>query len=920
MLCGCKSPGSDISTQAEDGWQTSATAADAHSGIDNDPISNPAVVIPLAGSRDLPPEAYSPDGITVYFRRGISLDELQQDGISIQPGAASAASNALLRHDAACEYLADDVASHFGIELTNQVYLGRTRMAAFRLSDEFDRESLLADLRTKYANFIVDAAATQLGRPCYTPNDPDFLMSGELGGPMWSLHTMDYKRAWDFGTGSASILIATLDSGANMQHEELQGQLVDPAIEWPAITADIANHDNTIEDSHGHGTGMAGLISAAFDNGRTVTGAAPGCRHLPIKITNNWTSDFTIANLLEGGYLAGELDVDILSMSFTIFEASPAVHDMLLDLSESGMLLLAAAGNDGDDTDNYPAGFPEVISVASTDIGDGRSTFSNGGPGVELAAPGRDLRVCGWQFNSGALAYSVEFGTSLSTPLVAAAAGLLWSFEPELDAGQIRSRLALTGKPAVGFSHSVPRVDIGALLNDYRGALLLPELPGMIVSGELNLAGQIIAEPEQARLLLGTELLAERTAAPWQFSGPTSSRLIGAELLSLASGSLESPFADSALILVDNTAGVYPLLDGAEYAGGLMNYFDAGLAQRQVRLALENQFAPDWTDESVRKYGQGRWQRIADDSAAGAMSWYCGMQEQMEYDSSEFDCLVTSRIDLTTALAPLLRFSQRYNVQDSGFGYDRLSVHVSTDNGSTWELLSLSGDDPAWFSGYQPDWQVVELPLIDYVGEIVHICFSQQSNSDLSGEATSQPAGWWLDEIYIGEADDTAMPRLSLSSPEPDGLYGRVPGLNNVLAQVQDTQNLATLRYTLDLRPFGTNSGEDLLAGPTGSPALNLNLGSMLQPNQRAWLSINSVNEGGQPGQSIRVPLYLFNQPGDANADTHIDRLDADLIRLRIGSHIESPGWLPFLDSDLDGVVSELDLAAVGYFWDDLLQ
>jgi subtilisin family serine protease len=923
LLFGCKSPGEDISTQAEDGWQSSAVKNDNTIETDGQSESEVhdqadlAAGIPLAGSRDLPPEAYAPHSITLFFRQGITLAELQAGRIAIVPGAASAAPNALLRQDPACEFLADDIASHFGIELTNQVYLGRTRMAAFRLPESIDQERLLTELQTGYGNFIVDAAASQTGQPCFTPNDPDYLMSGSHGGPLWGLHAMDFKRAWDLGTGSESILIATLDSGANMQHEELLGQLVDPAIEWPEITADIVNHDNTIEDSHGHGTGMASLISAAFNNGRTVAGGAPGCRHLSIKITNNWASDFTIASLLEGGYLAGELGVDILSMSFTIFEASPAVHDMLLDLSESGMLLLAAAGNDGDQTDNYPAGFPEVISVGSSDIGDVRSSFSNGGPGVELAAPGRDLRVCGWQFNSGALAYSVEFGTSLSTPLAAAAAGLLWSAHPELDAGEIRSRLALSGRPTSGFGHGVPHVDIGALLNDFNGALLLPELPGMIVSAELQISGQVVEQPPQARLLLGSEILDELTAAPWQFSASTESRLIGAELLSLESGSELQPYLDAALVLVDNTVGVYPLLDGAEQASGLLTYFDAGQAQRSVRLALENQFAPDWTDESVQMQGQGRWQRIADDSADGTMSWYCGMVDAMEYDGSEFDCLVSSRIDLTAAVTPLLRFSQHYNVQSSEFGYDRLSVHISSDNGASWGLLSLAGGAPAWFSGYQPNWQILEIPLQDYNGEHVHICFSLQSNSELSGENSSQPAGCWLDEIYVGEVDASAVARFSLDSPAADDLFGSVPGRSSVPVQLQELQNLATVQYRLDLRPFGKNSGEDLLHGPVPGTALNLNLSSELRTNQRAWLSILSTNQSGQSGQGMLIPLYIFSKPGDANADGLVDIRDVQLIGSSVGMTQQSQGWSPFLDSDLDGFVTELDQAVVGYYWND---
>ena len=914
-LTGCQGSANGITSQAESGWQTSAAPAASENEYDNVIDGDEAQAIPLAGSRDLPPEAYSRDSITVFFRNDIALTELQEAGIAIQPGPATLAANALLRNDPACEYLAQDIAVQLGLMLTNQVYMGRTRMAAFRIPAGIDIPRLLDELRSSYAEFIVDAAASQLGRACFAPDDPDYLMSSEIGGPLWGLHTMDFGRAWELGTGDVQIMICTLDSGVNMQHEELLGRLIDPAVSFPEVTADIVHHDTSIEDNHGHGTAMAGLVSAAFDNGRSVVGGAPGCSQLPIKITDDYSSDFTIANVIEGGYLARQLGVDILSMSFTIWEASPAVQAMLQDLDDAGMLLLAAAGNDGTESDNYPAGFPEVISVASTDIGDGRSSFSNDGPGVELAAPGRDLRICGNQFNSGALAYSIQFGTSLSTPLVAAAAGLQWSAHPELTTAELRSQLALSGAPSSGFGHVVPRVDIGALLNAYSGALLLPTLTGMIVTGEISLTAQQLEVPQSTRLLLGDEVLAERTEAPWQFAGPSDSRLIGAVPLTLESGSALQPYSDSALIFVDNTAGTYPLLDGAEIENGLLSYYDAGLAQRSVRLALENQFAPDWTEQSVREEGHGKWQRIADDSSGSSKSWYCGMPDSMEYDSSEFDCLLTARIDLMNTSDPVLRFRQHFNVQDSEFGYDRASVLASTDNGASWELLRLVDDSPAWFSGFQPDWRPVELPLADYAGQVLHICFCLQSDSAISGEQTGQPSGWWLDDIYLGNSDQSGMADFDMEEPLPYSLYGTVNGLELIDIKLAESANLLGTRISLDCRPFGVDNGEDLEQAGLGSVPATINIAELLRPNQTAWLLVGGTNSDGIPGRSYLLPLYIFNQPGDVNADMMVDERDALLIRDSVGIGASDPAWRPFLDADLDGQVTELDLSAVGYHW-----
>src|SRR4051812_16726914 len=104
----------------------------------------------------------------------------------------------------------------------------------------------------------------------------------------------------------------------------------------------------------------------------------------------------------------------------------------------NGVLLIAAAGNDGDSTLNYPAAYPEVVSVAATDNRDQRASFSNANADVEVAAPGVDVLST---YNGSNSSYTTLSGTSMATPHVAGVAAIIAGKNPALTASAIRSKL-----------------------------------------------------------------------------------------------------------------------------------------------------------------------------------------------------------------------------------------------------------------------------------------------------------------------------------------------------------------------------------------------------------------------------------------------------------------------------------------------
>src|SRR5687767_9069874 len=104
----------------------------------------------------------------------------------------------------------------------------------------------------------------------------------------------------------------------------------------------------------------------------------------------------------------------------------------------NGSIIIAAAGNDGNSTVNYPAGYAEVVSVAATDRRDLRASFSNANPDDQLSAPGVDTLS---SKNGSNTSYGLKSGTSMATPHVAGVAAIVAGKNPTLNAAGIRSKL-----------------------------------------------------------------------------------------------------------------------------------------------------------------------------------------------------------------------------------------------------------------------------------------------------------------------------------------------------------------------------------------------------------------------------------------------------------------------------------------------
>lgn len=247
----------------------------------------------------------------------------------------------------------------------------------------------------------------------------------------WGVDRIDAELVQQrYGIKGFGVKVAVIDTGIDQNHPDLKAY------------GGASFITSTFQDDNGHGTHVAGTI-AALDNGEGVLGVAPEAQIYALKVLNSAGSGnySDIAAAIEWSIDNG---MNIISMSLGGSSPSELLRAAVVKAHQAGILIIAAAGNAGNDTgtgDNvlYPARYPEVIAVAATDSSDKRASFSSTGPDVELAAPGVNILST---FPGGI--YKALNGTSMAAPHITGLAALIKSTYPNLTNEQIRKKLSET--------------------------------------------------------------------------------------------------------------------------------------------------------------------------------------------------------------------------------------------------------------------------------------------------------------------------------------------------------------------------------------------------------------------------------------------------------------------------------------------
>lgn len=262
----------------------------------------------------------------------------------------------------------------------------------------------------------------------FTPNDPAL-------GQQWAWGKISAYSAWDVAQGSGSVVIAVVDTGIQRSHPDLDAKIV--------AGYDYVQGDTNPDDAHGHGTHVAGTAAAETNNATGGAGMCPGCKLMPVRALDANGSG-TLTNVAKSITFAADNGARVINLS--LGGSGSSTLQSAVDYAWSkGVFLACAAGNSSTSSTGsaYPAAYPNCFAVASTTSSDVKSSFSNYGTWVEVAAPGSSIYST-WTGSS----YRTASGTSMATPHVAGLAGLLAS--QGLGNAQIRDTVCSTSDAISG--------------------------------------------------------------------------------------------------------------------------------------------------------------------------------------------------------------------------------------------------------------------------------------------------------------------------------------------------------------------------------------------------------------------------------------------------------------------------------------
>ena len=611
------------------------------------------------------------------------------------------------------------------------------------------------DPNVEYAepNYIVHTALL--------PNDVNFSKlyglhnTGQTGGT--SDADIDAAEAWDITTGSSNVVIAVIDTGVDYNHQDLSTNIyinpgevanngidddnngfIDDSRGW-----DFANNDNNPMDDQGHGTHVSGTIGAAGNNNIGVVGVNWNVKILPVKFLDSFGSG-TTADAIEAIEYATLMKVDVMSNSWGGTGFSQAMEDAIKIANDAGILFVAAAGNSNVNNDAstfYPANYniPNVISVAATDHNDLLASFSNygaatvhlGAPGVAVfsTVPNGSCQLC--SSNS----YASLSGTSMATPHVSGAVGLIKAAYPNLKSDELKARL-LNSVDALNSLNGITMT--GGRLNAYNSLESDTISPSKIT--DLAVASTTInsallswtAPGDDDNTGKASRYEIRYSISPINDANWQSAVKVNSAIKPQAAGAVESLEAKG-LEFSTNHYFAVKAYDNVGNPSALSNLANGTTKNASILFA-------DNMENGINNWQpNGLWHQETKRYSSAGKSWaYNNGAPNYNYDIGDNQGTLTSPvIDISSQDTAILRFKYWYSTETLGLSYDKRLVQVGV-NGVFLYLTQLSGDNMNVWNDYEAD-------ISQYSGKSIQIRFL----FDTGDSILNNFEGWYIDDLEL---------------------------------------------------------------------------------------------------------------------------------------------------------------------------
>ncbi len=361
----------------------------------------------------------------------------------------------------------------------------------------------------------------------------------------WYLNSVGAYQAWDYAKADGSVTVAVLDTGIDMDHVDLQDNIVAPY----DVTGDSRTDgsesipDESPDDLAGHGSHVAGIAAGATNNGYGISGVSYNANIMPLRVCywSDYANNFvaTSADLASAyryilsvaprdyngdgtiGTYAQEFNVRVANMSLGALSETGsqitdkddlAVYDLVDRATRAGVLTVCAAGNESSDEYSFPSDHDSCVSVIALDENDKRASFSNYGSDKDISAPGTAMfstvpdvyneshATTSIRDGEGKLNYYAEMqGTSMASPLVAGIAALVFAANPNLTPEKVADILYATatdlGERGKDDQFGYGKVNVAAAVQAATGIAVtgIEDLPSQAIAKEpLKISASVV--------------------------------------------------------------------------------------------------------------------------------------------------------------------------------------------------------------------------------------------------------------------------------------------------------------------------------------------------------------------------------------------------------------------------------------------